>query len=167
MMLGLVLSLIAGSLVSLQNIFNSKMNQRIGSWATTTWVLFLGFVASFGIGLAVEGKGMLTLQHMQPWYWFSGMIGVGVVFCLMQSMKLLAPTFAIAVVMTAQLGFALIWDSLGWMGLEKVPLTPNKVIGVLVIVAGIVVFKIGEGRVPAGKSAAVQKVTAAFEEGNS
>ena len=166
MILGLVLSLIAGSLVSVQNIFNSKMNQRIGSWATTTWVLFLGFVASIGIGLAVEGKGLLTLQHIQPWYWFSGMIGVGVVFCLMQSMKLLAPTFAIAVVMTSQLGFALIWDSLGWMGLEKVPLTPNKVIGVLVIVAGIVVFKIGEGRLPVGKSAAVQKETAAVEQGN-
>ncbi|OZB98564.1 DMT family transporter [Paenibacillus sp. XY044] len=165
MMLGLVLSLIAGSLVSLQNIFNSKMNQRIGSWATTAWVLLLGFVASFGIGLAIEGRGMLSLQHMQPWYWFSGMIGVGVVFCLMQSMKLLAPTFAIAVVMTSQLGFALIWDSLGWMGLEKVPLTPNKVIGVLVIVAGIVVFKIGEGRLQSNK-AAVQKEAAAIHQGN-
>lgn len=146
MIIGLILALIAGSLVSLQNIFNSKVNERAGSWGTTTLVLFMGFIASLGIGLILEGKQMFTLQHMQPWYWFSGLIGVGVVFCLMQGMRLLGPTYTIAIVMTAQLGFALVWDSFGWLGLEKVPFTLNKLIGVLVIIAGIVIFKFGFGR---------------------
>ena len=48
--------------------------------------------------------------------------------------------------MTSRLGFALLWDSLGWLGLEKVPFTMNQLIGVLVIVGGILVFKLGGKR---------------------
>ncbi|MFF2155242.1 DMT family transporter [Paenibacillus chitinolyticus] len=152
MILGLMLAVLAGSLVSLQTVFNSKVNERTGSWATTTLVLGMGFLASLTISLLVEGKQTFALQNMQAWYWVSGMIGVGVVICLVQGMKLLGPTYAISIVLTAQLSFALLWDSLGWLGLEKVPFTLNKLIGVLVIVAGIVLFKFG-GRQGAESSA--------------
>ncbi|MFD0698062.1 DMT family transporter [Paenibacillus sp. GCM10027628] len=146
MILGLSLALIAGSLVSLQNIFNSKVNERAGSWATTTFILGMGFMASLIFGLIFKGKHLFILQHMQIWYWFSGLIGVGVVTCLVQGIRLLGPTYAISIVLTAQLGFALLWDSLGWLGLNQVPFTFNKLIGVLVIVGGIVVFKLSGRR---------------------
>ncbi|WP_379152591.1 DMT family transporter [Paenibacillus sp. sgz5001063] len=148
MLIGILLALIAGSLVSLQNIFNTKVNEHTGSWTTTTLVLGMGFIASLLMGVIMEGADMFTLQHMQPWYWFSGMIGVGVVICLVQATRLLGPTYAISIVLTSQLGFALLWDSLGWLGLEKVPFTINKLIGVLVIVGGILVFKLGGARSP-------------------
>lgn len=144
MLIGILLALIAGSLVSLQNIFNSKVNEQTGSWSTTTLVLGMGFIASLLMGVIMEGTNMFTLQHMQPWYWFSGMIGVGVVICLVQATRLLGPTYAISIVLTSQLGFALLWDSLGWLGLERVPFSINKLIGVIVIVGGILVFKLGK-----------------------
>lgn len=140
---GVLLALLAGSLVSLQTIFNSKVNERTGSWSTTTMVLFTGFIASFLISLLVEGQNTFSFQHMQPWYWLSGAIGVGVVFCLVQGMKLLGPTYAISIVLTSQLSFALLFDSMGWLGLEQIPFSWNQLIGVLVIVGGIVVFKFG------------------------
>ncbi|MNC75881.1 hypothetical protein D3C75_1274900 [compost metagenome] len=59
-------------------------------------------------------------------------------------MKNLDPTFAISIVVTAQLGTALLWDSLGVLGLEKIPFSWNKLFGVLVIVGGIVIFKLGD-----------------------
>lgn len=143
MIIGLLLALIAGSLVSLQNMFNSKVNERAGYWATTTLVLGLGFLASLTIGLIFEGKHIFILQNMKPWYWISGLIGVGVVICLVQGIRLLGPTYAISIVLASQLGFALLWDSLGWLGLDKVPFTFKQLIGVLVIVGGIFVFKLG------------------------
>lgn len=146
MILGLLLALIAGSLVSLQNVFNSKVNERAGTWATTALVLGMGFLASLTIGLFFEGKHLFSLSHMQVWYWFSGMIGVGVVVCLVQGVRLLGPTFAISIVLSSQLGFAFLWDSLGWLGLTKVPFTFKQLIGVLVIACGILVFKTGGAR---------------------
>ncbi|MBB3111817.1 transporter family-2 protein [Paenibacillus phyllosphaerae] len=143
MLVGLIMALVAGALVAVQNIFNSKVNERTGSWATTTLVLGMGFAASLTCGLIFEGSKMFQLQHMQLWFCFSGIIGVGVVTCLVQSMRLLGPTYAIAIALTAQLGTALLWDSLGLFGLEQVPFTAKQLIGVLVIVGGVIVFKLG------------------------
>ncbi|MOA68270.1 hypothetical protein D3C78_1958110 [compost metagenome] len=52
--------------------------------------------------------------------------------------------------MISQLGFAVVWDTLGWFGLEKVPFTGTQLLGVLVIAAGIVVFKLGGRKTVAG-----------------
>jgi bacterial/archaeal transporter family-2 protein len=147
MILGLLLSILAGSLVSLQSIFNSKVNERAGSWTTTTLVLGLGFAASFIIGFLSEGKQLFILENMNLWYWFSGLIGIGVVTCVVQGVRLLGPTYAIAITLTSQLAIALLWDTFGWLGIEKVPFTLQQLIGVIVIVAGIFVFKLsGETR---------------------
>ncbi|MDO7908033.1 DMT family transporter [Paenibacillus sp. JX-17] len=143
MWMGAILAVIAGSLVSLQNIFNSKVNEKTGSWTTTTLVLGLGFAASLIISLLVEGPKAFQLNHVKPWYWISGVIGIGVVMSLVKGVRLLGPTFAISVVLTSQLGFALLWDSLGLLGLEKVPFTWQKLTGVLILLAGVFVFKFG------------------------
>lgn len=141
MMIGLMFAFIAGSLVSLQNIFNSKVDQHVGSWVTTTLVLGLGFAASLTLGLVFEGGGMFALEGMQTWYWFSGLVGIGVVTCLMKSIRMLGPTLAISIVMTSQLVFALFLDSMGWLGLQQVPFTFKQLAGVLLLASGIYVFK--------------------------
>ncbi|RZT23716.1 DMT family transporter [Fictibacillus sp. BK138] len=141
MFLGLFFAVLAGLLVGLQNIFNAKVNEQAGTWATTALVLGLGFLASMTLGLVFEGIGLFTMDNMKTWHWFSGLIGVGVVVCLVQGTRLLGPTYAIAIVLTSQLGFALLWDSLGWFGLEKIPFTFQQLVGVLVIAGGVIVFK--------------------------
>jgi bacterial/archaeal transporter family-2 protein len=141
MFLGLFFAVLAGLLVGLQNIFNAKVNEQAGTWATTALVLGLGFLASMTLGLVFEGSGLFILDNMKTWHWFSGLIGVGVVVCLVQGTRLLGPTYAIAIVLTSQLGFALLWDSLGWFGLEKIPFTFQQLVGVLVIAGGVIVFK--------------------------
>ncbi len=157
MFVGLISAIIAGALVGLQNIFNSKVNEKAGSWATTTLVLGLGCIASLILGLFFEGGGLFNFANMQWWYWFSGILGIGVIAGIVQAIRYLGPTFAIAIVLTSQLGFAVLWDSLGWMGLEKVPFTEKQLIGVLIILAGVIVFKWSEGigekapAVPAGQ----------------
>ncbi|MGN7356547.1 DMT family transporter [Paenibacillus sp. SAF-054] len=148
MLLGLLLALLAGSLVSLQNIFNNKVNVHIGSWTTTTLVLGLGFAASFILGLLFEGTAMFNLSQLKLWYCFSGLIGVGVVTCMVQGINRLGPTFGVSISMVAQLGFALLFDSMGWLGLEKVDFTLKQLAGVLVIVGGILIFKVGGRKKP-------------------
>lgn len=143
MILGLIMAITAGSLVSAQNIFNSKVNEHQGTWTTTSLVLGLGLLATLIIGYLFEGKNMFVLENMQPWYWASGIIGVGVVTCVVQGIRHLGPTYAISVILTSQLGFALLFDSMGWLGIDKVPFTSKQLLGVLVIVGGIIVFKMG------------------------
>ncbi|MGE5701741.1 MAG: DMT family transporter [Clostridia bacterium] len=157
MMQGLLFGILAGSLVGLQNIFNSKVNERAGSWTTTSLVLGMGFLSSLMMGLLVEGSDLFALHPMKTWYWFSGAIGVGVVICLVQGIKLLGPTYAISIVLTSQLGFALAADSFGWLGLTQVPFTIKHLIGVIVIISGMLLFKLGGIRQDRRSTAVVQK----------
>jgi transporter family-2 protein len=143
MILGIIFACIAGSLVSVQSIFNSKVSEHAGSWVTTALVLGLGFAASLMMGMLFEGGHLFEFQNMKPWYWMSGFIGVGVVTCLVHGIRLLGPTLSTSIVLISQLAFALLWDSLGWLGLEKVPFTFKQLIGVLVIISGIMIFKFG------------------------
>ncbi|MDF2856726.1 MAG: rane protein [Neobacillus sp.] len=163
MIVGLLFAIFGGALVGLQNIFNSKVNERAGSWATTSLVLGMGFLASLTMGLLFEGGQLFNLQNMKTWYWFSGILGVGVVGCLVQGIKLLGPTYAIAIALTSQLVFALLGDTFGWLGLVRVPFTFSQLVGVLIIVGGIIIFKFGGSR-ESQKSAA--KISLPAVKGN-
>ncbi|WP_214811472.1 MULTISPECIES: DMT family transporter [unclassified Exiguobacterium] len=143
MTLGILLALFGGMLVCMQNTFNAKVKERVGAWATTTLVLGLGFLASLTIGLLVEGTALFSLTGMQPWFWFSGIIGVGVVLSVTQGVQQLGPSYAISIVMVSQILFALLWDTFGWFGLEQVAFTWTKAVGVLLIGGGVLLFQLG------------------------
>lgn len=140
MIVGMVLAAMAGAAISLQTVFNNKVNEKTGSWMTTTLALGMGFLFAIIPVLLFERNALGQMLDMETWYWFGGVIGVGVVFCLVQAIKRLGPTFTISIVLVAQLGTALLWDSTGWLGLEKIPFSPMKLLGILMIVAGVLVF---------------------------
>lgn len=142
MALGIFLAIIGGAFVSIQNTFNANVKKQVSVWTTTALVLFLGFAASLAAGLIVEGKGLFSFQA-EPWFWFSGIVGVGVVACVTQGVQILGPSRAISLVMVSQIFFGLMWDTLGWFGLEQVPFTWQSLLGVLMISGGVLLFQLG------------------------
>jgi Uncharacterized protein conserved in bacteria len=153
MMLGIGMALAAGSLVSVQTMFNNKVNEEAQFTSTTALVLGMGFLASFAMGVLFEGKDFFDWGPMQNWFWFSGLIGIGVVTCNVLSVRQLGASFAISIVMASQLLCALWWDSVGWFGLEKVPFTAPKAIGAILLLGGLVLFR-------ARKDAAIEPAAA-------
>ena len=142
MISGILLALIGGGFVSLQNTFNANVKKQVSVWTTTALVLFLGFAASFVAGLVSKGSGLFSFQA-EPWFWFSGIVGVGVVACVTQGVQILGPSHAISLVMVSQIFFGLVWDRLGWFGLEQIPFTWQSLLGVLLISGGVLLFQLG------------------------
>lgn len=142
MALGIFLAIIGGAFVSIQNTFNANVKMRVSVWTTTALVLLLGFAASLTAGLLFEGAGLFSFQA-EPWFWFSGIVGVGVVASVTQGVQNLGPSRAISLVMVSQIFFGLMWDTLGWFGLEQVPFTWQSLLGVLLISGGVVLFQLG------------------------
>lgn len=142
MAIGILLALLGGAFVCLQNTFNANVKKQVSVWSTTALVLLLGFVASLAAGLAFEGSSLFEFQA-QPWFWFSGILGVGVVACVTQGVQLLGPSRAISLIMVSQIFFGLMWDTLGWFGLEKVPFTWQSLLGILLISGGVLLFQLG------------------------
>ncbi|RJE86976.1 DMT family transporter [Paenibacillus sp. 1011MAR3C5] len=157
MIWGIVMAMAAGCLISVQTMFNNKVSLAVSSQTTSALVLGMGLLASFGMGVLMEGRSFFDMGSMPIWYWFSGLLGIGVVTCVVNGVKQLGASYAIAIVMASQLLCALWWDSLGWFGLQEVPLTPQKAIGAVLLIAGLVMYKVkGQRREPVKKAEQVK-----------
>lgn len=140
MILGVLLALVAGAFIGLQNIFNRHLNEKVSPWFATTFVLLTGSIAAFIIGLLLEGANIFNTSGMKTSFWFFGLVGVGVIYSMMQAMKKLGPTKAVLISIIAQLTFSLIFDVTGFLTLPQVDLKWADILGVVLIIVGVVIF---------------------------
>lgn len=140
MVIGLILALCAGALIGAQNIFNRHLNVHVSSWASTTFVLLTGSAASLVFGLIFEGMGLFDFSGMQPEYWLFGLVGIGVIYCMMSGMKKLGPTKAVIISVIAQLTCSLIFDAVGLLALPQTSVSWMDIAGLLLMFVGIYIF---------------------------
>jgi transporter family-2 protein len=141
-MMGIIYSLLAGVLVSFQGVFNTRLSDKAGFWFTNTWVHGTGFLLSLLILLMVKDGGLSKLYTVNKLYWLGGAFGVMIVFTVMKGISTLGPAYSVALLLITQLLVSLVIDSLGLFGVDKVPLSANKLIGIGIMIAGVVVFKL-------------------------
>nr|WP_275695480.1 DMT family transporter [Fredinandcohnia sp. SECRCQ15] len=135
-------AILAGFFISLQTIFNTRVSEKVGSWATTTFVLGLGFLTSLPIFIAIEDTPLFSIGNVNKLYLFGGVLGVFLVFSIMKGISSLGPAYSMSIILISQIASAILIDTFGWFGFEKVPFTPNKFWGLSLMVLGVLVFKL-------------------------
>ncbi|EPE63431.1 hypothetical protein L479_00159 [Exiguobacterium sp. S17] len=140
MLVGIICSAVAGAFISVQAAVNAKMNVYLGAWATTVLVFIVGFVGSL-VPLALFGGNIRGVFDISPIYALGGLLGVGVVFCVMRSIQLLGPTLSVSIILVSQLIWALGVDLFGVFGMQQLSLSPGQVIGLMILLLGVIVFK--------------------------
>ena len=140
-MFGIIFSIIAGVAMSIQGVFNSRLSEKIGLWETNTLVQGSAFVLTL-IVTFIWGKGNFKeIQNANKLYLTGGIIGVIITFTVMMSILKLGPTYAISIILIAQLIAAAIIDFFGLFDSEKLGFGFTKIIGVIVMIIGIIIFK--------------------------
>mgnify|MGYP002734995779 FL=1 len=82
------------------------------------------------------------LLKVEPKYMLlGGAIGAFITYTVIKSMEMLGPARAVMLIVIAQLIVAYVIELLGLFGVEKQPLSMRKVIGMLIAIGGIVIFK--------------------------
>ncbi|TCJ01297.1 DMT family transporter [Cytobacillus praedii] len=145
-MKGILFAVMAGVFISLQTVFNTRVSGKVGLWATTTLVLGLGFFTSFLMFIIMDDTRLFAVGNVNKVYLFGGFLGVGVVFCIMQAIRMLGPAYAISIVLVSQIFLAVLIDTFGWFGFETISFTMNKLVGLALMIAGIIVFKLKQGK---------------------
>ena len=140
MIVGIICSAVAGAFISVQAAVNAKMNVYLGAWATTVLVFIVGLLGSL-VPLVLFGGNLQGLFDISPIYALGGLLGVGVVFCVMRSIQLLGPTLSVSIILVSQLIWALGVDLSGAFGMPQLSLSPGQVIGLMVLLLGVIVFK--------------------------
>lgn len=141
-MVGFLIALVSGALMSIQGVFNTQVTKASGIWAASTFVQFTALLVCVSAWFVAERNSLSQVFSVQPKYMLlGGAIGAFITYTVIRSMDLLGPAKAVLLIVVAQLAVAYIIELFGWFGVEKQPWEWRKLIGMLVAVAGIIIFK--------------------------
>lgn len=141
-MIGFLIALISGALMSVQGVFNTQVTKASSIWTASAFVQLSALAVCLGAWLATDRSSLLQVFRVQPKYMLlGGAIGAFITYTVIRSMDLLGPARAVMLIVTAQLLVAYVIELLGWFGVEKQPWEWRKGVGMLVAVAGIIIFK--------------------------
>ena len=141
-MVGFLIALISGALMSIQGVFNTEVTKTAGIWAANTFVQFTAFLVCVVIWAVADHTGFAQIMKVEPKYMLlGGVLGAGITYTVIKAVGMLGPAKAVMIIVVSQLLVAYLIELFGLFGTEKQPFAARKVIGIIVAVLGIMIFK--------------------------
>lgn len=141
-MIGFLIALLSGALMSVQGVFNTQVTKTSGIWAANAFVQFTALLVCLAAWLATDRSSFASIIKVEPKYMLlGGAIGAFITYTVIKSMDMLGPAKAVMLIVIAQLLIAYVIELLGLFGVEKQPLELRKIFGMLIAIVGIIVFK--------------------------
>ena len=137
--LAVVLTAVAGGLIALQAPINAGLGKATGNLPAALVSFLVGTVALAAI-VVLSGKagGLGSTFDVRWYYLLGGLLGVIYVVNALIAVSVIGAGGVAAATVTAQLTASLAIDRLGWFGLDQVALTPERLLGVVLLLAGTV-----------------------------
>lgn len=141
-MVGFLIAVLSGALMSIQGVWNTQVTKQSGLWLTSALVQFTALLVCLAAWLIKERTPVITLWEVQPKYMLlAGVIGAFITITVVKSMDMMGPSKAVLCIVVSQLLLAYVIELFGMFGVEKQPFEWRKLIGALIAVAGIALFK--------------------------
>jgi transporter family-2 protein len=137
--LAVLLGVGAGCLVGMQAPINSRLGKTVGSTEAATISFLVGTVALVLILLVVRGGvGNLGDAGRAPWWALvGGLLGAVYVSVALVAVRTLGASGLTAVVIAGQLLISVAIDRFGLLGVAKQQIGVSRVIGLVLLVAGV------------------------------
>jgi transporter family-2 protein len=139
-----LLAAAAGACIALQASANGKFRQNIES---PLFAAFFSICGTFATAVAT----MLVIRPSAPsaeglrqapwWNWIGGPLGALIVLAGATLVSHLGAALFIACVVAGQLLCSLLLDHFALVGLPEQPITPGRVLGAVLVLAGVVCIK--------------------------
>ncbi|MBQ5849678.1 MAG: DMT family transporter [Lachnospiraceae bacterium] len=141
-MIGFFIALLSGALMSIQGVFNTKLTEGSSMWTANAYVQLSAFIVCIIAWLFCDRTSFKEIILIQPKYvLLGGVMGAFITLTVIKSMDSLGPAKAVMLIVISQLIVAYIIELFGMFGVEKQPFSWRKVIGAIVAIIGVVVFK--------------------------
>lgn len=129
---------VGGALVALQAPVNAMLARAVNSPVNAALVSFaVGLVALAAVVLALGVRPNPAAVRALPWYgWTGGLYGAVFVAVAAFAAPRMGVTYFLMVAIAGQLAMALVLDKLGAFGLPVAEITPQRLAGVLLVLAG-------------------------------
>lgn len=141
-MWGFFAALISGALMSIQGVFNTEVTKQSSLWVSTGWVQLSAFAVCVLAWFFTGRESISALWQVENKYTLlGGVIGAFITITVIQSMGALGPARAAMLIVISQLIVAYVIELLGMFGTDKQPFEWRKLVGMVVAIIGIVIFK--------------------------
>ncbi len=140
---GIIIAIVSGALMSIQGVFNEGVTKQTSIWLSSSFVQLTAFIvcvaAWFITGRESSPSALLTIDN--KYMLLGGVFGALITYTVIRSMSALGPAQAVMITVTAQIVAAYLIELFGLFGVEKTDFQWQKLLGVAISVAGIILFK--------------------------
>ena len=141
-MIGVLIALASGALMSIQGVFNTQVTKTTGMWVSNGWVQLTALLVCIGAWFVTGRDSITTLLKVEPKYvLLGGVIGAGITWTVIKSIETLGPAKSALLIVIAQLTVSYVIELIGAFGVEKAEFVWRKLIGLGMAVLGIVIFQ--------------------------
>ena len=142
-MIGFLIALLSGALMSIQGVFNTQVTKSAGIWTSSAFVQFTALLVCLGAWLCTERTSFLQVWQVEPKYMLlGGAIGAFITYTVIRSMDALGPAKAVMLIVTAQLAVAYIIELFGMFGSKRADFSWLKLLGLALAIGGVVLFNV-------------------------
>ena len=143
MIWGIIAALISGTLMSVQGVFNAEVTRQTSIWVSAGLVQATALIVCIAAWFITGREGsFMSITDVTPKYMLlGGAAGAFITYTVIQAMQQLGPAKAVIFIVTMQLVVAYVIELFGMFGVERVGFEWRKLVGLIVIIAGIITFK--------------------------
>lgn len=135
----------AGALLPIQASINGRLRPYVGGPIPATLVSVAVSTTAM-IALAVVSRTRIPESEKvssAPWWaWTGGLLGVVFVLVSLGLVNRLGAAFLFALVVVGQMLASLVIDHFGLLGVAEHPITPLRLLGVVLLLAGVVLIRV-------------------------
>jgi bacterial/archaeal transporter family-2 protein len=137
--LAVVLTAVAGGLIALQAPINAGLGRETGSLPAALVSFLIGTVALAAIVVLSGKAGGLGSTFDVSWYYLlGGLLGAVYVANALIAVSAIGAGGVAAATVAGQLAASVAIDRLGLFGLDEIPITPERLLGVALLFVGTV-----------------------------
>lgn len=138
----LLLAALGGAAIALQALVNARLQQAAGNPILAASISFAVGLAGLLAVLPLSRGGSVSALGFAPWWaWIGGLLGA---FYIVMSILLLPRIGAAALISAVVLGqmvFSIVADHYGLLGTQVREASPLRLLGALLLVAGVLLIR--------------------------
>lgn len=140
--MGYLIAALSGVLMSLQGILNTEVTKQTSVWVSAAWVQMTALAVSVIAWKVTGGSSFLAIKDVTPRYMLlGGVIGAFITITVIVSMGSVGPAQATMFIVVAQVIFSWLVELVGLFGVEKTSFSWSKMAGMVLAIAGMLIFK--------------------------
>lgn len=142
-MLGMLISILSGALMSVQGVFNTGVTKQSGIWITSGFVQFSALLVCIAAWLLTGRQGSIASLFAvdKKYMLLGGVMGAAITYTVIKGVELLGPAKANMFIIITQLLVAYLIELFGLFETEKASFDLSKFIGMALLIGGVIVFK--------------------------